>query len=427
LQRNFAWNFSSSALILAIGVATGTVAARTLGPEARGELGIVVFWGQFLASFATLSLTDALVLRSREAASIEALTARGYVLAFWLLAITVPLGGLTVYLVTQKHGGLVALTAVIFGAVQIAVACIDAVAIGRLRADHRFTALDLIRLGMPAAYLLLIPLGMALQGGVIGFVIAHTTASLLALGARLWSTKAWRIAAVAPARDTQLLGAAWGCYQSFVVATLAAQADRLLLVQWATPEQIGLYLVAATLAGPVQGFLATAIKTLALPALMKADAPMRPAAALRLLRLTFATSLIGALGTALVAPFIVPLLFGHEFAEAGSLTSLLTLAISLAPVRAALTEAFKAESDFRRPLIGELTFLGAFVLAFAIATLAALEWAVIWGLAGGNLVATLYQGQAYANRHPGAPISGWAVPTLETGRDLMSSARRLAW
>jgi hypothetical protein len=92
-----------------------------------------------------------------------------------------------------------------------------------------------------------------------------------------------------------------------------------------------------------------------------------------------------------------------------------------------LTEAFKAESDFRRPLIGEFVFLSSFVLAFSIATLAGLDWAVIWGLAGGNLVATLYQGQAYASRHPAAPISGWAIPTLETGRDLMSSARRLAW
>ncbi|NJL07922.1 MAG: hypothetical protein HC900_06400, partial [Methylacidiphilales bacterium] len=129
-------------------------------------------------------------------------------------------------------------------------------------------------------------------------------------------------------------------------------------------------------------------------------------------------SLAGAAATAVAAPLVVPFLFGSAFAGAGPLAAFLTIALALMPVRAALTEAFKAEGDGRRPLIGQFIFLAGFLVAFGIAVALGLEWPVVWGIAAANVAATFYQAVVYARRHPNVRVSAWAIPTWATAREL---------
>ncbi|BBF93877.1 lipopolysaccharide biosynthesis protein [Blastochloris tepida] len=426
MAKFFTISFASSLLGLIIGLATGVLAARILGPADRGNLSIIVFWGPFLASILTLSLGDALVVRLATTGDRQALISRAYVVILTTLTIGLPVGGAVIYFATAEHGGFIVAATLLFWLVQACELCMASVAQGQLRDERRFATLSGLRLLVPLGFLAFIPIGYALDGGIRGFVAAHVASLVLALAVRMWVTRAWTVFGKAPAIGENLVGTALSFHGVFVVGILAGQIDKLIIIQTEAPERIGLYTVALSLAGPIQGFLGVAIQMIALPALVQqADPIRRQAAALRLFRLTWAASLAGAAATAVAAPIVVPFLFGSAFAGAGPLAAFLTIALALMPVRAALTEAFKAEGDGRRPLIGQFVFLVGFLVAFGIAVALGLEWPVVWGVAAANLAATLYQAVAYARHHPNVRVSAWAIPTWTTARELTTLMRTI--
>ena len=147
-----------------------------------------------------------------------------------------------------------------------------------------------------------------------------------------WFTRRWRFNGRSLKVRSDLLRTAVGFHGIAVIGILAGQIDRLAVVQTSSHSEIGFYLVAAALAGMVGSFIQTAVTSIALPALVSAET-RRPAAALRLLRMTWALSLPLSVATAIVAPFVVPILFGSDFAPAGLLTSALSLAGMFLPVR----------------------------------------------------------------------------------------------
>src|SRR5207249_4701683 len=59
--RNIAGTAFTNGILGAIGITTGVIAARWLGPEGRGELAAIQMWPSFLASFAMIGLPDAVV------------------------------------------------------------------------------------------------------------------------------------------------------------------------------------------------------------------------------------------------------------------------------------------------------------------------------------------------------------------------------
>src|SRR5579883_445395 len=59
--RAISATFVSNAAIILCGAVTGVIAARVLGPEARGTLAVLMFWPQLLATIGMLSIPDAVV------------------------------------------------------------------------------------------------------------------------------------------------------------------------------------------------------------------------------------------------------------------------------------------------------------------------------------------------------------------------------
>jgi O-antigen/teichoic acid export membrane protein len=79
----FAGTALTSAMLGAIGIVTGTIAARWLGPEGRGELAAIQLWPSVMASVAMIGLPEALVYFSAKHPS----ESRRYLLTAGLIAL----------------------------------------------------------------------------------------------------------------------------------------------------------------------------------------------------------------------------------------------------------------------------------------------------------------------------------------------------
>ena len=106
-----------------------------------------------------------------------------------------------------------------------------------------------------------------------------------------------------------------------VAGQLLSRLDQLLLVGLAAPKQLGLYAVAVTMSGLSQA--AAQGIGLALLTRLSAGPPGSRGIARKARLLTLAVSCTIATGTALVAPVVLPTLFGQEFRDAVPLLLLL--------------------------------------------------------------------------------------------------------
>lgn len=422
IARAFMSSGLTSAAVLILGIVTGIIAARVLGPEDRGHFGTVVFWVQFLAGLSAVSLADAAVMRAGQTgapAAAMAQAARGAVRVF---LISVLPGAAVAAAIAAPQGPAIAVLALLLWAVQLADSCAGQAALGATRIAQRFAAVNAMRLATPALYAFALAAVAPFAPSVGGFLVALAAALCGSFALRVVFLGGWPRAAPA-ADDAPLMPLALHLHATTALGMIAAQLDKLFVIQTAAPAAVGVYLVAATLAAPVQTFLAVALKSIALPALLAAAPAQRPAAAVRLLRLIWAVSLGGAGAMALAAPWLAPALFGSAFAEAGPLASALTLALALLPVRQAMVEILKAEGDARTPALGEILFAGVFAVSALAATAAGAAWPAVWALAAAHVAATALLARAIARRMPAARPRAWAVPRLSTARELALLAR----
>jgi O-antigen/teichoic acid export membrane protein len=109
------------------------------------------------------------------------------------------------------------------------------------------------------------------------------------------------------------------------IGTLAAytnvRLDQLLMVRLVSTRQLGLYVVAVTIAS-VSGIIASAVAAATNPRVAQGDASLPP----RALRVTLSAVLLVHLTLALLTPFILRVLFGSEFSDAAPMTWVLLAA-----------------------------------------------------------------------------------------------------
>jgi len=102
-----------------------------------------------------------------------------------------------------------------------------------------------------------------------------------------------------------------------VPTSLAGQYDKIVLSRLVSPADLGLYAVGTTVSQLVAPF-ATAISSVVFPRASKSDlqSDERRRVEIRTLSTTFVVSVVVSLGIALIAPVLVPLLFGADFRDA---------------------------------------------------------------------------------------------------------------
>jgi O-antigen/teichoic acid export membrane protein len=417
----------ANAAILVSGIATGVLAARLLGPADRGLLAAVVFWPQTIGGLATLSLGEALIARlprTEASRARVAASAAGASLAVAMIAGALGVPLLPLLLGAERES--VTALAILYLVAYLPLGALATVLLALDQAEHRFLRLNLLRLGPSWIYLTGIgTLWLAGAVSVTTLVWAIWAGSAVTVAARLFLLRNHVLAGpdLDEARALLALGARF--HAGAVLALLAGQADRMLLLLTFDDTTVGHYVVAWTFASSGLATVTHAVSFVLLPVL--AAEPDRARARTLLatgLRRTALFLYLGVAASLAVTPLLLPLLFGAAFADAVPAAMLLLLAIVPLTLRQTVVRCLRAFAEARIAVTSELAALLAFLLLAG-----PLAWAfgangIAAATIGGNLAGLVLCALHLANAH-GIAASAWLAPGPSMLGDGWSLGRRL--
>ncbi|MCL6608975.1 MAG: oligosaccharide flippase family protein [Geminicoccaceae bacterium] len=427
MRRAWLGTVATNAAILVSGMATGIFAARLLGPADRGLLAAVMMWPQTIAGLASLSLGEALVAR-RATASVgpERLVASGNAAALAAGVLGLALGApLLPWLLGPEREAAFAL-ATLYLAGFIPLSAFAVVLVAADQAERRFTRLNFVRLGPSWFYL-----------GGIGLLWLADAVSVATLVAAAWLGAALTTAIqihlarravlarpdLAEIRALLALGARF--HVGAVLALLAGQADRMLLLLLFDDATVGHYVVAWTFASSGLATVTNAVSFVLLPVLAAEPDRGRARALLATgLRRTALFLYLGVAASLAVTPLLLPLLFGAAFADAVPAAMLLLLATVSLTLRQTVVRCLRAFAEARIAVTSEAAALLAFLLTAGPLALASGANGIAAATIAGNLAGLVLCARHLARAH-GIPASAWLAPGPTMLGDGWSLGRRL--
>ena len=382
---------STSVLLMALGLATGAMLARILGPEGRGLLMQIMFWPELIAVLFTFSLGDALIYRlkrdpggtkdrkialARFAVGLSGILCLGAI-GFGYFAVPL-LADLSPQDLSRARFFLVA---VVLSHV------LSIVLNGFQRSEHNFVYMTVERLCLPLVYAgLLTCFFVSGYGSIDAIIWCHVIGIGVALAYRLRIASGWLFARIPPAFDVGLLRDALAMHGHTVMVISALQIDRLLVVTLMEARDIGYYVIALAIASVFPGLIRSVLQVIAMPAITNIPAAARNEGIARMLRLTFMTLIAGGAAVLAVIPFAVPLLFGRAFEPMTGLASAMVIAAAPGALRHMFAQIYLGLGKARFAMLCDGVYLSCFAVAFAGAMAAGATWAVVWAVAIGNYI-----------------------------------------
>ncbi len=358
-RRAYAQTFAATAAIRCMGVVSGILAARLLGPAGRGELAVIIFLPMLLVALGELELPRSVayevsrvedVPRSLIATSFWLAAGLGFLQAL-LLAALLPL-----YLPADK---LHLLGASRWFMLYLPATYITATLMGCDQGRGRFGRFSFL-LALPGAlYTAAIVLAWAM-GRIspftfaLGLLIATLTTTALRLGtdwqAILFGRPDWGFA-------RRLLKRGISFYLPAIAGFVLFRADMFILVRIAPTEAIGLYAVAQAIAlgqiGAVTPFVHVSFAAVA--------GESDPQAALKTLAHHFRLAQLAAVGagllTAALTPWGIRLFFGPRFSSAVMAAYLLIGASAFWGMSQVLEQGLRAAGHPRPGIVSNLSGL----------------------------------------------------------------------
>jgi len=385
-----AGTFATRVCLFAAGVAGSVLIARALGPEGKGVLAAVLLVPNTLiivGMFGVGTATTYLIGRGCQL---------GYIVRR-LSRIGLVLGA--AYLVSALAGFLLG-REVLFSQASIAAFALAALVCPMglwLRyAEYVFLGTGDIRLRNVAlvaqgvaqivllVFLLLWPLGLGVEGAILGRLLSTIVALGLAvfwirglLRERRQETTVERFAPM-PAASSGLLWFGFRAYASTVVMFLNYRADLLMLRAFRSDAEVGIYSVSVGLA-ELLWYLPGAF---GMVLLSRAARSTSEGLGARSTRLMLALSLLIAGVVAVVAPWAIGILYGRAYA--GSVEPLRILLAGVVAVT--IFKILNPDLAGRgRPGAGSLVFLGALAVNLGLNAL----WIPLWGATGAAWASTV--------------------------------------
>jgi stage V sporulation protein B len=315
LVRSGTITLASRIVVFGLSLVAGVILARTLGPHGRGLYALALVAPSALTLVANLGISQALTYHlARKTYPVEQLIGQA-------IALAIVLGGITALLLVAVMVAAgrwilpgVPLNLVIIAAASIPLALFFYFSLSFEQGLENFIGFNALYLvNAVALVLLLIPLFFA-RGNVTFAVTAWslswipTAALALYLLARAGHLNIRLDLKVARA----LLRFGIVGYLSFVTNFLNFRLDTFLVNIFANATQVGFYAVAVGLAETIW-YVASAAATVLAPRVASAEAATSDITTGRVSRVVFATSLLGALALALIAPLLIRILFGSAF------------------------------------------------------------------------------------------------------------------
>lgn len=325
LAKAAALTFATSASILVVNAATGTLVARLLGPDGRGQLSAV------LAAVSVLSWVFAMGCRqavtyhhSRRPEDAPALLS-SWLLMLLLLGLVAILVGEVVlpHLLAAQSTQTLELARLYMATVVFLFA--GELFYGVLLADRDFRLYNILRLGQPTAvvggYLVLWATGLF---SVRTALLATFLPTVADNGIVAWRVlRRHRLARPRPGLAVRTLWYGARAHGTTVSGVVNARLDLVIIPAFLSASSVGLYAVATSVSWIVVA-VAGSLSALVLPV---AAGLGRDGArtVVRSLHATFAVALAIAIPLWIAAPFAVPIVYGSSFA--GSVAPLQLLLI----------------------------------------------------------------------------------------------------
>lgn len=351
---------TTTVLLQTVGLLTGIMAARLLGPAGRGELAAIQTWGAFIATIALVGLPDAVVYFSgRHPGQAGRYWASGtsFALITGLPVLLAGYWGLPWILRAQSP--VVISVARWYALGLFLLSSLSWMPLSTLRGLRQFTTWNILRTLPNLGWLLVLFLAVISQSSslhflVMGFLISYAVVSLplLATAARvvpgpyypsigLWPTMVkYSLPLMASALPNQLLH--------------SGRLSQLFIAAFLEPSALGLYVVGVAWSR-VTGIVPSAIAAVVFPRVAAASCQRQ--AIVELARGTRMTvlSIVGVSAmTLILCTFATPVLFGKDFAPAIPAALLMVIAGSADGLKRVLGDGLRGLGKSKSVLMGEL-------------------------------------------------------------------------
>ena len=331
-------------LTILLSMFNGVVVARHLGPAGRGDQAALMLWPQLLPAALTLGLPYAVIYHAR---STPEKKQRFYGVAFasaiflGLAACAIGRCGVPQWL-HRYNGHIIAqsrelmLFALIFALIPFMSSILES--------EHSFSRANILR------YLPTVLTTICLSTLWVTHAFSPLTASLAyfiptALVALLLLPKIILLLSLKPQAISSvmrpLFSYGFRVYGTNLLGLFSQQIDQMLVVGFLSPTELGVYVVCLS-ASRVLNLFETSLATVMLPKTAgKAKAEVASIVSL-LGRLTFALSGGAAVILALLIPWVLPAVYGHEFRLGIATTEVLLLESVIGSTTNVLLQAYLA-------------------------------------------------------------------------------------
>src|SRR5690349_6040350 len=343
-----------------IGMVTGVITARYLGPHDRGLFQLFINLPTTLSNFVKLGIPQASVyFMRRKGASASAVASNSVWFAFTMgtaLAVVCWFGRdwLLARILKDAPRELVApvLALIPFALLQFYL-------LGVAQAQERFREYN-IRQIVPTV-LLLIGMFVALVVFHLGLVAAVCIWAGIFVFMSLWLTvRVHREAPLSVRVDRALLGGMLGfgakSYVQTLAATLHLRIDQYLIAYLLNPEQVAFYVIGVNLVGLLLR-IPEATGTVLYPRLARAKGEDVHATTTRVCRNTLFLTALGAVALAIAGPLGIPLLYGHRFDRAIRPMLILLPGVLLMALYQILTRNFTSRAKQEVNILAAVTAL----------------------------------------------------------------------
>jgi O-antigen/teichoic acid export membrane protein len=425
MKKLFLSSFAINILVLVLNMGTGILMARFLGPHGRGELAMATRWSALFAGLSTLGLPGAMVYLGKNFKEKQ----QELFGAFLFVSSAISMVALLIcevavfFIMARESGGmqLLAQTAMLI----LPFAVMSDGLIGTLQSFNSFRKVMLLRVLSPLGMMIIILALMAMGQMKVFYIIllniiwvAGTFAVSLYWIFRMLRPKFVRLYQNAKT----LLQYGVKIYAASLVQVFGGNFDQILLSIALSAYALAIYTVASSIGMILPSVLYGTLNVFLAPRLMDLIGEQRRQEVCKFHSIFFYGTLMIAVCGAFTLPFVIPFMYGSEYAPAVLLGIILILCSPLKICTAILSSFFTAEGKFhvisKAELIGVIVGLGSLLVLVRFTGTAGAAWAI--AISSGVKLGYLI----YHARKLGIPVSKLFQPNLKDSLAVVRSVLR---
>lgn len=362
LRNHLFITMAANLALAAIGMLTGIMAARLLGPQGRGELAAIQTWPTFIAGLAMLGFPEAVTYFTAKRPDYAARYLTTAVFATLAASVFFILVGylLLPYLLSAQSLEIIRASQIYL--LLIPIFSLVGMLYHPLRGRNDFFVWNILRLSPAVGWLFVLLLGVFLG---IDSAVWLSGAYLIVLSISfipIFTVVRWRIPGPytpEPSAVKPLLKYGLPSLASTLPSNLNLRLDQMIMVAFITPTLLGIYAASVSWGGAIVPIL-SAIGIVAFPKIAsKSNNSERKDSLIQSIHLGLIMGSFLCLLLIILTPIFIPLLFGQEFTPAIPSAMILVIAGFFSSMNIILEESTRGLGNPKAVLYAEI--VGLFV------------------------------------------------------------------